>query len=826
MYDAMIVAQLDRVQVEQRLEFAALPSGWAAVALVAAAMALCWQIVRLYRREARAGASQRVRLIMAGLRCLVVLGLLAIWLQPVVATYLHRWIDSYTLVLVDTSSSMDLQDRYRTAEAIDRVQPVVPEAGQEPVRRTAVVERVIGDDSNRFLRELTENNRVKLYTFAESAKSAYTLQAQREARFTSLESTDKPADDTQPKKASDLQAADTRFNATGAVTDLGRALRQSVESLGRSPLAGVVVLTDGGLNTGDSAETIARYARDRGVPLHVIGVGDASPPRNVRVAEVIAPDSVFAADPFAVVAQIIGQGMAGETVTAELVERRAGDAEGRIVASKSVTIDRDNAVEPITFDHEQKGVGRYIYRVQIPVGETESVADDNTRQTVVNIIENRLRVLLVAGTASWDYRYVSRLLQRDDTFEVSCWLQSADIDAVRDGNIVIDHLPATAEELFAYDAVILLDPDPLEITGEWSDLLAELVAEHGGGVLYGAARMNTPAFMNDAACTPIVRILPVTIDQDAELVLNEIGHFQRQDYGVVIPPTAAGHPVLQREGGESSPIGWEQMGGVYWHYPVLREKPVATVLMRHGNPRMQNAYGRHVLLATQYVGSGRTAFLGFDGTWRWRAFGEEVFNRFWVQLIRHLVEGKLTGGNRRGMVLTESDSYQLGESIRVTARLFNQSFEPLQTDAVQAQYRLEDETGQFQLRRVDERPGWYEGRFVPPRTGSCEITLAIPGGELSDDVARREIQIVRPNLEIVQPQLDRELLVGLAEQSAGGSYYDVNEAMRVPEAIPDRHESTTIRSRPAPLWDDTWVLILLVGLLSLEWTMRKVFKLL
>ncbi len=118
---------------------------------------------------------------------------------------------------------------------------------------------------------------------------------------------------------------------------------------------------------------------------------------------------------------------------------------------------------------------------------------------------------------------------------------------------------------------------------------------------------------------------------------------------------------------------------------------------------------------------------------------------------------------------------------------------------------------------------------MPPRTGSCQISLPIPGDDgvtLGGEVARREIQIERPNLEILKPQLDRAGLQALAEATPGGRYYDVAETAGLAEAIPDRHESTTIRSRPTPLWDDGWVLTLLVGLLALEWTMRKVFRLL
>ncbi|MCB9850441.1 MAG: VWA domain-containing protein [Phycisphaerales bacterium] len=820
-----LLAQADRVEIERRFEWAALPESWSALAMLALVALLLFFVVYMYRHEGRAGASQRVRAIMATLRCAVVLVIAAIWLEPVLATYLHRLIDSYTIVLVDTSSSMDLQDRYRRAEDLARVRAVAPDAGEKPVRRSQLVEDLFAQGDHALLRELSANNRVRVFTFSDRPAEVFTLRAQREAPVT----TDKEAksDSALVLNANAVANAPLRFPAQGAVTDIGTAVRRAVDSLGRAPIAGVVLLTDGEINRGESVEAIADFARERRIALHVVGVGDPAPPHNVRMAEVMAPDNVFADDPFAIVAQIASEGMAGETVNVELIERRAdGDDEGTVVATKSVTLGTDGSIEPLSFDHRQNAVGRFTYRVHVPVGETESVADDNSKQVTVNIIENKLRVLLVAGSPSWDYRYLSRLLERDRTFQTSCWLQSADVDAVRDGNVVIDHLPATAEELFEYDAIILLDPDPFELTADWAELVSDLVTEHGGGLIYEAARQFSASFLRDPATEPVRRILPVTFDNDAELILNQIGHYQQQGYPLVVPPTAAGHPILKLPVGDDQPFNWAGIGAVYWHLPVLREKPVATVLMRHGDPRMQNAYGAHVLFATQYAGAGRTAFLGFDGTWRWRSQSETIFNKFWVQTIRYLVEGKLAGGNRRGTILTDLDTYQLGAAVQVTARLFDRSFKPLQLPEVTAQYKLDGEPRELVLTRNNDRPGWYAGSFVPPRTGSCELTLPIPGDDVGEDVARREIQIVRPNLEILKPQLDREGLQLLANASPDGRYYDIDEVAALPAAIPDRHESTTIRSRPVPLWDDSWVLVVLVALLAAEWSMRKVFRLL
>ncbi len=818
----LLASVTPRDEEELVREFAAVPDGWAAVGWLAVLAVMLWAVVWMYRREGRIGSTLRLRTGLAVLRCTVLLGLAAIWLEPVVVRYLHRMIDSYTIVLVDSSSSMDLVDGYRDEADARVVNQALGTDEPPPIPRREIVERLMGRDDNRFLRELAERNRVKLYTFSDEPELRATIRASRErGRAAGAEGSSDAI----------TEAAQTgvSFAARGPATNIERAVRRAVESLGSAPVAGVVVISDGGINQGDSAEGIARYARERKLPLWVVGVGDPSPPRNVRISEVLAPETVLKQDPFSIVARLATQGAEGRSVRVVLRMRSAdGSGEGEIVDSAEVTVGEGGVVPPVTFARRPTATGRFTYTVEAPVADWESVVDDNEKQFTVSVIEARNRVLLVSSGPSWDYRFLSRLLQRDETFEVSCWLQSADERAVRDGDRVIDQLPTTPEALFEYDAVILLDPDPSEFNEAWCRLVETLVTDYGGGLLLQASRSHTPRLMAGESTTALVRLLPVSVDPEVELLLNQIGHYQTRPSPLIVPDGAYAHPVMQlADDPTATRLAWRGLGDVYWHYPVMREKPAATVLMRHGDPRMQNGFGPHVLLAMQYAGAGRTAFLGFDATWRWRRFGEGVYDRFWVQLVRHLVEGKQFGANRRGTLLTEGDQFSLGDAITVTARLFDRQYRPLGVDRVRGDATVEGQRSDFELAARKDSPGWFEGRFVPDRVGSYRLRVALPGDttETADEVTR-EVHVARPNIEILRPQMDRSALVRMASGSEGGRYFDVNEMAALPALIPDVHEETTVKSRPNSLWDNGWVLALLVVLLGGEWALRKWYRML
>ncbi|MCH7807597.1 MAG: VWA domain-containing protein, partial [Planctomycetes bacterium] len=766
----LIAAIPTRDEEEFVTELRNLPEGWLGLAGLALLLALCWAVIWMYRREGRIGASKRVRMVLAGLRCAVIVALAVILLEPARVRILRRWVDSYTIVLLDDSSSMDLRDRYGDPAIKERIVRALPSDQVESVgRRATLTRRLLERGDRALLRGLAANNRVKVYSFNDEPVLLATVRARREAPGAAASGNDPPqASDPSPESPGPTTAdkVPLMLAATGATTNIDRAVRRSVESVGAAPVAGIVVISDGGFNQGATASDVARYARDRRIPIFTVGVGDPSPPQNIRVAQIIAPKNAFKQDPFAISAELASQGMAGRTIQVELRQRSAATAgEGRVIASRNVVIESDSAMVPVTFQHSQNTTGRFVYTITVLPLESEAVLDDNSKQTTVTIIESRSRILVVSGGPSWEYRYVTRLLQRDDTFDVSCWLQSADLSAVRDGNTVIDHLPREPEELFAYDVVVLMDPDKRAFDHRWCRLIDTLVTEHGGGFLLTASRAHTPDFLHDSSLSPIHDLLPVTLDPQADLILNRVGHYQRLGAPLIIPDVALGHSILTlAEDVASTKLLWQRGADLFWHYPVLKEKPVATVLMRHGDPRMANNHGAHVLAAVQFVGAGRTGFIGFDGTWRWRRQrgGTERFNRFWVQMIRYLAEGKLLGGAKRGTILTDSEQFSLGETVTVTARLFNAQYEPIRKDQVTAYYSVDGRRGEFVLRVRPDRPGWFEGHFVPDRTGSYRLSLTLPDPSARDvEEISKEIRVSRPNIEIIRPQMDRAKLVAL-----------------------------------------------------------------
>lgn len=812
----MIAATLlaDVTETTQRVfEFSRMPGGWSRLLFLTLLAAAGWAVVWMYRREARRGASARTRTALALTRCAVLLALAVIWLDPVLATSIVRTVTARVVVLVDASASMAIAD------------PPDPAAGSpasaesQPPTRLARVETLLRADHNAWLRRLAEQNDLSLFTFGR--------QTRRLADFHAAPRTDAQAPLPPLPDASQLEPA----------TDLGDALASALDADPDSPLAAVLLLTDGAVNQGMSQDEILAYARlaSRGrhgrTPIHVLGVGSLREPPNLRIASLSAPATVGRGDPFEVRVEVAAEAIDKSELPADVLvelfdEPDAGDepsaatapADAQPLATRTVSLAGASSAS-VAFPVTAASVGERTFRARVAPLPGEPVTADNVRETTVIVLDSTLRVLIVAGGPTREYRFLTTLLERDKTIDVSCWLQSADPAAIRDGNTPIRELPRKSEDVFAYDAILLLDPNPAGLDSSWAVTVRRFVDEFGGGLLYVAGQHSAARFLREPAMQDLVAILPVIPDPDAVLRLGEAGNFAVRSFPLLLSDDSRDHPLLQLDDDpDRSARIWAALPGVWTYVPVLREKPVATVLLRHGGPAARNQHGQMVLLAAQPFGAGRTAFLAFDGTWRWRATGERLFNRFWVQMVRYLSWARRQTGNKRGMISIERAHVQVGEPFRIEARVLDETFAPWHEPQVTLTIELPGQSPvPVILRATPGRDGWYAGRAAIQSEGAALLRLPLPGGAIADAATAR-VRVTRPDLELRSLRQHGEFLAQLAEET-GGQYLplDAADRLRVDKATQVR----VTRGPDLELWDRAWVLLIIVALLAAEWFVRR-----
>jgi len=842
----------------------AVTSYWVFVFIFAVA-AILYGIFWLYRRE-MSGCPKPVRLLLGVFRAVVMVLLLLVLLGPALSVSQSQSVEPYILVLIDDSASMAMQDRFREEGSGKHVEVFLGkqpgEAKSVNLSRVQLVERLLKDEDARLLRGLSQHGIVQLYRFSDTFEAIDAIQRAPAHGPGSTPETAEAADTETDGEPDGDDAADDgaeapvvaenvnrnvdwatalpELKAKGQGTNLAKAIRAALKDKAGNPVAAIVVITDGQNNEGDDPHVAAEAAGEANIPVHFVGVGDTSRPRNLRVVDVWAEDTVWKGDPFSIEATIKADGIDADTIeviwTKRLAARETGsESEGvQTIKTEKVVVADGVPTRPVVLEDLPAEPGTYIYSVKITPEEGEQHEADNSDDVVVNVLDNKARVLLVSGGPTWQYRTLRPLLQRDDTIDVSCWLQSMDLTMQQEGNTPITDLPDTEEKLNEYDVVIMLDPDPdprgrpNDFSEEWIRKFERFV-DRGGGFLYMAGPKFSSRFLTTAKTRPILSLLPVRMKPGAGVNV-ELSLTHTREWRIELTPAGADHPVTKFVTDTSlNERIWQAMPGLYWTYPVQGPKPGAETLLERDEPGLQIGQGQMPLIVVGKYGPGRTMYMGFDSSWRWRRVGHdsEFYEKFWIQTVRYLIQGKQLGTKRRGTIGTDQDTYTVGKRVLITARLLDEKYQPLTVDEIPATLQSGPTArGDVTLKKVPNKAGYYEASVIATNRGLNELVVVLPGDGTGVEIRlTSQFTVELPNREINDTRLNRPLLVSMADRSSG-QYFDIDAAYNVISHVPDRRESIVITGKPIALWSTWRLLAVLVALLGLEWAVRKYFKLL
>ena len=626
------------------------------------------------------------------------------------------------------------------------------------------------------------------------------------------------------------ESFDTRWLKEIAATESRTALADAVSELidrdEKDLPAAIVIVTDGRENFSSrkrSLDDIGRECARLKVPLHIYGVG-SSAFGHVELRDALVPETLFVDDAISIPVRYRVKDVTDGK--AEIV-LKYGDRE---VARKLIDPVRtgDDLREVLSFvptkqDAEAKKPELTVtVRVTTGSGATAEVLSDETVKNT-KVVDRKLKVLVVDSLPRFDFKFLQRALLRDRRVEASFYLTEGDRQSMKAGKPWVPGFALSRgdfrKELFDYDLLIFGDIPGSFWSPDQQEVIKEFVSE-GGGMIQVAGRWHAPAGW---VKSPIGEVLPVEFDAvrfPIESPTRPIG-FKPQ-----VAPAASRAAVLSLE---DDPLDnarrWRSLPEIFWHYPVTKLKPAAEAFLVH--PTQKLADGKPMpLLAGHYYGKGYVIFMGFDETWRWR-FNEadKYFGRFWSQAVYVAGVPRTVGTKLTQLSLDTIDPVQ-GKTGQLHARLFTKDFQPVTADEVEARLvKLDadpnDKDANVPVKLIakrgsDNKPtGEYLATLPFNRTGRFSLKVDPSNGNPANLDYRVNLP---PEHELAPGGMAEGDLRKLAEATSGG-FYREEDLYKLPAQVKTQTAPFTIRNETI-LWNK-WAMILLIGLLTLEWVVRK-----
>jgi hypothetical protein len=448
-------------------------------------------------------------------------------------------------------------------------------------------------------------------------------------------------------------------------------------------------------------------------------------------------------------------------------------------------------------------------------------------------------VLYVDGYARYDYRFIKNLLERESdrdkhnkTIDLKVLLLDADGEYASEDKSALADFP-TKEELNGYDVVLFGDVDPKDrkIGARNLQHLADFVKERGGGFLMIAGPRYSPWAYKDSPLRDVLPVQPSGVSPpEGEYAmgfrpeLTSVGRF---------------HPILRFSPDEAANQAiWNHLAELHWWTEGYRIQRAAEVLLVHPKrpaPDSSRAgsggESGYPLFVQQFVGSGRSMFLGFDESWRWRFREDELrFNQFWIQTVRYLARSRL---GRVFLRIDRQTPYRRGEPIKITVRFPDDAPPPDAETKVEVlatrrplaradgtpRTRAPVEKETLRLTKLEGSRATYEALLTRTPEGEYRFRLSAP--LVSEPVPQADCHVLSPPGEMDQLRMNRDDMKSAAD-ATHGRFYTLAEADRLVDDLPAAARITLNTPQPPRLlWNHFTIFALVLGLLGTEWILRK-----
>lgn len=534
-------------------------------------------------------------------------------------------------------------------------------------------------------------------------------------------------------------------------------------------IGALIIAGDGIYNQGKNP---ANLIEEINFPVYTIGVGDTSVVVDSRISNIRTNRTSFSGNRFPVEVDVQFFKLKGRPL--KLSIRQKNQELSGIV----VTPPNDNYFYSTEFVLEAGNAGIKHYTVQIEAVENERNIKNNTSDFVINVLENKQKILFLSEGPHPDIGAIKNTLDLQKTYEVSVFTQQPYPSNLEDFNLLIlNQLPTSGQSISEILKTAENNRIPtLFIIGN-KTFIPQLNALNTGAVI-----------------TPLAGS-----DESAQATLNTTYAIFNlsSEFKELLPK----FPPLQVPFAEFELV------------------PELTTLFYQ---KLLNIETSKPLIATGNIKGRKTGFIFGEGIWRWRLYDYYInqdharFNELVNQLVQYLALRE----NEDNFIIDYQSVYTEVDEVVLNAEVYNDAFERITSEEVTID--IQNTNGEeFNFTFDIQGNNYYLNAGHLP-TGDYFFSSKVDVGNESFSETGG-FTIVPVNIENVVTRANHGLLYQMAANS-NGKFYNASDADQIISDIKNNNQLKTtsyFQELVHELLNLHWLFFVFLFLLSMEWFLRK-----
>lgn len=608
----------------------------------------------------------------------------------------------------------------------------------------------------------------------------------------------------------------------GGETDIGTSLYETSIGVRDQRLLAVFLVSDGKQNVLEPEIELSQAAealRDMEVPLIAVILGladDAGQRADIAITNFAEQMVVNKKNDLVATATMITRGYVNQDIHVELIVTDSSGTETRVA---SEIYRPSSAYEETNVELKYRPTEPGEYRIKIravPMPE-ELAKRNNELDGFLTVRDEGMRVLFLNGALGNEQRFLRYSLPALDFIELDFYPIYTH-QRTRDQNWPLTEFEAEFRDPKKYDVFILCNVDSTALSAESWEALAEAVGKGKGLLMLGGTHSFGAGQFHQTA---LADVLPINMNANER---QDFDQDIRRELHINTPfklrPTR--NDFLTRISDDGSfKTAWTKLPDLVGANRISVKK-TATVYLESDDDAK-----RPILVSATAV--GRVLVFAGDSTWRWRRYGfEKEFNRFWRQIVLWLA---FWDGRSDESVSIELPKRRFSAKALVKFGVVVKSIAGEAVEDVSFDAKLTLPTGEQQVITINQVGDRYQSMLDPislSQSGLYRIQVAATRNGIPVGDSEREFVVMDRDKEKSNPVANPEQMKRLANQTSefGGRAIGPEELSDVLDQFINnppmsKIEIPTKRRLGGSFPDATAFMLVFVGLLSVEWWLRK-----
>lgn len=507
-------------------------------------------------------------------------------------------------------------------------------------------------------------------------------------------------------------------------------------------------------------------------PVYTIGMGDTTVVADARIQDVKVNRTSFSGNRFPVEIDTRFSKLAGQPLKLSVFQ------DNEKLAETVITPPNNDYFFSHQFILDSGDPGLKHFTATIETTENERNTENNSAGFVVNVLENKQKILILSDGPHPDNGAIKSTLEQQQSYEVSLFSEEPYPANLSDFNLVVlNQLPSSGISM------------------------ADIISESRN------SRVPLLFIVGNKTFLPQLNTLATGVE------INPMAGSPEEAQAIVNP--AYGTFTIS-----------ENFREVVLRFPPLLV-PFANYSLEPGftpllYQKVKNIETSKPLIATGTLNGRKTGYIFGEGIWRWRLYNyyfnqtHDEFNELVNQLVQYLALRE----NEDNFMIDFQPVYAEIDDIVLKAEVYNDAFERITTEEVNIDI-VNDAGEEFHF-TFDVQGNSYTLNAGKLPVGNYNFTSEVTiGDETYTETGSFAVTAV--NLENVVTRANHRVLYQLASQS-GGNFFLPGQASQLVDEIENSNQFKPVnyfQEMVNELLNLRWLFFVFLLLLSVEWFLRK-----